>query len=134
MAMRVRVLDDFPAGHIRKRLGGIARGAGKTNARFAAIFREYLTEDIGTFADICGQRARGHYNGVGFVLLRFDQPLLARATLHSSLDKSLLFIRGQIAGRLPRGWGNPNRNRGSSKPSPINFFTSQSDVKHNAEW
>ena len=39
--MRVRVLDYFPAGHIRQRLGGIARGVGKTNARFTTILCEF---------------------------------------------------------------------------------------------
>jgi hypothetical protein len=38
-----------------------------------------------------------------------------------------LFIWGQAAGRLSGGWANPNRNGGSSKASPINFFTFQSD-------
>jgi hypothetical protein len=65
------------------------------------------------------------YNGIGFVLLRFDQPLLARATFHRALDESFLFIRRQIPRRLSGGFANPNRNRGSSKASPINFFPSQ---------
>jgi hypothetical protein len=43
------------------------------------------------------------------------------------LNESLLFIWRQIAGRLSGGLPNPNRNGGSSKASPINFFTSQSD-------
>lgn len=121
--MRLCVLDHFRAGHLRKRLGGFAGCAGKPNARLAAILREYLAEDIGTFADICGQSSWRRYNSVGFVLLRFDQPLLTRTTLHCSLNESLLFIWGQIARRLSRSLVDSNRNGGSPKPSPINFFT-----------
>src|SRR5262249_28063384 len=98
-----------------------------TEPRCTAILCQYFSEDIGTFADICGQRRWGRCESIGFVLLRFSQPLLARTPLHRSLNKSLLFIRRQIARGLSGGWANPNRNGGSSKASPINFFTTQSD-------
>src|SRR6266481_8894834 len=50
-------------------------------------------------------------------------------TAYGSLDKSLSFFWRQIAGGLPSGRANPNRNGGSSKPSPINFFTAHDRQK-----
>ena len=119
--MPLCVLDYFRAGHLRKRLGGIARCAGKPDARFATILCEQFTEDIGAFADICGQRSWRRCNGIDSVLLSFDQPLLARTAFHGSLDKSFLFIQRQITRRLSRGATNPDRNGGSSKTGPINL-------------
>ena len=77
-------------------------------------------------ADICGQCAGRHYKGVGFFLLRFEKPPLARATPHRSLNKSFFFIWRQVEGRLSCRSANPNRNSGGSNARPINFFTSQS--------
>jgi hypothetical protein len=45
----------------------------------------------------------------------------------SASSSARLFIWGQIVGGLLRRSTNPNRNGGSSKASPINFFTFQSD-------
>jgi len=101
------------------------RTAAERPSSFTAILCQYLTEDIRTFADICGQRGRRRCNGVRFVLLSFSQPLLARATLHRSVNKSLLFIEWQIAGSMSGCSTNPNRNGGSSKASPINLFAFQ---------
>ena len=95
----------------------------------STILRQYLTEDIRTFADRCGQRGWRRCNGIGFVPLSFSQSLLTRTTLHGSLDKTLSFIRRQIARRLSGRRTNPNRNGGSSKASPINFFMSQSEKR-----
>jgi hypothetical protein len=119
--MRLCVLDYFRAGHLRKRLGGIARCAGKPDARLPAIFREYFTEDIGPFADICGQRGRRGYGGISFVPLSFDQPLLTRTTFHRSLDESLLFIWRQIACRLSSGFANTYSDGGGSQTCPVNL-------------
>ena len=47
--MRLCVLDYFRARHLRKRLGGVARCAGKPDARFAAILCEYFTEGLSFF-------------------------------------------------------------------------------------
>jgi len=46
---------------------------------------------------LCGQHRWRRYKGVSIVLFSFDEPLLAWATLHGSLDKSFLFIRRQVA-------------------------------------
>jgi hypothetical protein len=67
------------------------------------------------------------FNGIGFVLFNFDEPLLTRTTFHRSLDKSLLFIQWQFAGSLSGGSANADGNGGGSNASPINFFAVQSD-------
>jgi hypothetical protein len=75
--MRLSVLDNLYTRHIRERLGGFADRGGQTDPSFTTILCQYLTEDIRTFADICGQRGWRGSNGIGFVLLSFSQPLLA---------------------------------------------------------
>jgi hypothetical protein len=78
---------------------------------------EGTSEDIGTAADVRGQWVSR--NGIGFGLLRFDQPLLARATFHGSLNKSLSLVWWQILGGLSGGRANANGNSGCSQTGPV---------------
>jgi len=56
---------------------------------------------------------------IGSVLLGFDQPLLARARFHGSLNKSLSLARWQILRGLSGGRANANGNSGCSQTRPV---------------